>query len=200
MIKKIETKEQKSKKEKKNQLVLAGLLIFVMLFSIFGIIFQYMGGFGGGTNSQNPTVTYKGLTFQEINGYYVLQSGSSSFYFSTDPQTAGNSTSEIMTNKTLSSYAGQVVYVSSPYDYNAYNDIYTDLSNYTRRVQGACAVNETCVDSTLPLKDCSSNLIIIKKAQNNQIYQKGNCIYIEGKQSDLLGLTDEFLMHILGIN
>lgn len=200
MIKKIESKADKEKKEKRNQLVLAGILIVVMLFSIFGIVFQYIGGAGGTTSSQNPTITYRGLTFQESNGYYVLQSGSSSFYFSINPQFAGNATDNIFINKTLADYSGQVVYVSSPYDYNSYNEIYNDLSNYTLRVQGACAVNETCLDKTLPTKDCASNLIVIKNATMDQIYQKGNCVYIEGKTNDLLNLTDEFLLHILGIN
>jgi len=58
---------------------------------------------------------------------------------------------------------------------------------------------EPCYDKTLPTKDCNDNLIIVKNSTINKIYEKNNCVYIEGNQKDLLTLTDEFLLKIIGI-
>ena len=197
MIKRIESKEQKEKKSKRNQWILAGILVLIMLASIFGIIFQDLAGTGT-SSQQSSDVTFNGYTFQAVNGYYVLQIGSQTFYFSQNPQNVDSIIKTVNLSKTMPDYIGQVVYVSSE-DYNSYNEIYSDMGNYTTRIQEACAENETCADSTLPTKTCADNLIIVKEAPEDKIYQKDNCVYIEGNQNDLLSLTDEFLMRIIGV-
>ncbi len=197
MIKKIETKESKEKKEKRNMWILSGVLVAILLFSIFGIVFQDI--INTGSSSGNQSVTFNGYNFQVSNGYYTLNAGNTTLYFSVNPNQVNALAKNVNLSKTYSYYSNQVVYVSSAYDYNSYNEIYQDLNPFSLRVQGACVEGEKCVDKTLPIKTCADNVIIVKLSNQSRIYTKDNCVYIEGNQTNLLPMTDEFLLKIFGI-
>ncbi len=196
MIRRIETKEQQNKKSKRNKWILSGILVAILLFSVFGIVFQDIISSG---SSKNQTVVFNGYTFDTSSGYYTLRAGNATLYFSENPVNVDAIVKSVNLTKTFSYYSGKVVYVSSVDDYNSYNEIYANVGLFAERVQEACVEGEPCIDQTLPIKTCSDNVIVIKKSLENKIYEKNNCVYIEGKESDLLGMTDEFLLRILGI-
>jgi len=193
MIKRIETEKDKLKRDKKKQLILAGILIFVMFGSIFGIV---VNSFGNGRQAES--LTYKGFIFLNENEVYSTPFGNSRFYFSNNPKDADSTTQDVNLEKTLTDYIGETVYVSSP-DVLYFNEISGNLYQYVSEISEACKDGENCNDETLPKKTCLDNLIIIKISEMNRIYESSNCVYIEGKEKDLLKLTDKFLLQIIGI-
>ena len=66
-------------------------------------------------------------------------------------------------------------------------------------MQKACPEYVNCTDEDLPTKTCEDNFIIIKEGNYSNIIQDENCVFIEGKQEDLVQIVDEFLFKILGI-
>lgn len=193
MIKRIETRQDKVKKDRKKQWLLAGILILVMLGSVFGVIVNSFG-----TNSQQPEMTYNGFIFINENGVYSTQVGNSRFYFSYNPKDIDSLAKEVSMEKTLQDYSGKSLYVSSV-DFSSYGEIRGNLQNYAAGVQEACLQGEECTNESLPKKTCLDNMIVIKYSEKNRIYESSNCIYIEGKEKDLLKLTDEFLLQLIGV-
>ena len=55
----------------------------------------------------------------------------------------------------------------------------------------------------LPVKTCQDNFIIIEDTSNSNepsgIEQKNNCVFIKENSNGLLGISDEFLFKILGV-
>ena len=193
MIKRIESKEESSKKHKRNQFILAGFLMIILVGSLFGIVVSSFG-----KSSSENSVSYNGYEFFVNNGYYSFESGDNVFYFSYNPNNISKSTDDVSLTKTLADYAGKTVYVASD-DYSSYFEIVQNFDPVVSRIQGAC-VDVVCADNSLPAKTCDDDVIVIKISDENKIYEKNNCVFIEGREEDLLKLTDEFLLYQIGVN
>ncbi len=193
MIRRLETKKDELKKEKRIQFILAGVLVLILFGSVFGIV---MNSFGG--SSQDDELIYNGYSFKIESGFYTVEIGGAKFYFSENPKDVDLIEKEVNLNRFLSSYSGKNVYISSN-DYLLSSEIIRNFNLYVLRIQGACKEGEVCVDENLPIKTCEDQLIVIKEAEENKIYEEENCVYIEGDIGDLLKLTDEFLLRQIGI-
>lgn len=195
MRKKLEIKEDTKKKQKRNQWILGIILIVVMFGSVFGVIV------GSIDNSQveEEKIIYGGLEFQNQAGYYLLNLGDRTFYFSESPQEYSSLEYEMNLTMNLADFLGYPLYIESE-DYLTLQEVAQNIQGYPERIQPACVDEETCFDTEYPIKDCSNNFIIIRESENNNIYEKDSCIFIEGKQEDLLKLTDIAILKILGIN
>jgi hypothetical protein len=185
----IESKKDAEKKQKKNQIIIGAILIFIMLGSTFGIIVDSFGN-----NSNTNKVEYNGYQFVGENDFWKTTLGNYEFMFRYNPTQVEKINTSV---KYLNSYSGLPLYISSE-DYVAEVEIYRNLQNIVERFQGACLSEENCKEN-FPIKDCSNNFIIIKKANESRIYQDENCVFIEGKQENLTQITDEFLFKMLGI-
>jgi len=194
MIRKLVSKQDIKKKQKRNQYILGAILIFVMFGSVFGVI---VGSFGEKENTEK--IIYNGHEFLEQNNYYILNLGEIQFYFSEDPREIALLEKEINISKTLPDFIGKPLYVYSE-DYSPSTEIYQNINSYVERIQPACLEDNVCIDSNWPIKTCEDNFILILESETNKIYEKDNCIFIEGKKEDLTKLTDEFLFEIMGIN
>ena len=197
MIKPLTSKEEARKKQKKNQRILGLVLIIVMFGSVFGVI---VGSFNSRSSEEtNYTTTYGGLDFTFEGQYFQLNLGQKSFYFTESPSTYGNLDYTMNLSKNIASLYSKPLYIDAE-DYYVSNEIYQNLQGYPERMQMACLENSTCSDATLPIKDCSDNLIVARTAEENKIYEKDGCIFIEGQQQDLLKLTDITILKLLGVN
>lgn len=188
-IKSIESKEDIKKRQRKNQWIIGGILIFVMLGSTFGIIVDSFGN-----NSSADKVKYNGYTFLNENGLWTTTIGSSKFTFQYNPTQIERIQTKL---NYLTEYSGAPLYISSE-DYASEAEIYNNLGKIVQRFQEAC-LNETNCQQDLPIKDCSNNFIIIKITNESKIYQDQKCVFIEGKQGNITQMTDEFLFWITGI-
>ena len=189
MIKGIESKKDAKKKQKKNQIIIGLILIFILLGSTFGIIVDSFGN-----NSGVEKVEYNGHEFVYKNDFWATSIGNYEFLFKYNPTQVERINSDV---KDISNYAGLPVYISSE-DYISEVEIYRNMGNIVERFQGACLEEEGCKENW-PIKDCSSNFIIIKKSNESNIYQDRGCAFIEGKEEDLTKVVDEFLFKILNI-
>jgi hypothetical protein len=190
MRKKILSKTTEKQKQRRNQLLVGGILIFVMLFSTLGYAFQ-----GQDNSSSSSTITYNGVEFTSQNGYWYLEKNGAEFIFRMNPANIKNPEGEI---NAISNYYSKVLYLSSE-DSLANSQIYANLNSIILRIQFACEENKSC-EEDIPTKSCESNFIIIEEANESTITQIENCVYIRGPKEKLVELTDSFILKILGIN
>jgi len=185
----IESKKDIEKKRKKNQIIIGGILIFIMMASTFGILVDSFG-----TKNSIEKVEHNGYKFVNENNFWTTTIGNYKFIFKYNPTQVERIDAEL---KYLNSYSGDPLYISSE-DYVSEVEIYRNMGNTVERFQRACLEEKGC-EENWPIKDCSNNFIIIKKANESKIYQDGNCVFIEGREENLTQVTDEFLFKIIGI-
>ena len=198
-MKKILSKKDQEKKQKKNQLIVGLILIGVMVVSTFGII---VNSFGENRNKEGNPV-YNGYEFIPQGNYWYTQIGERTFSFLYNPyevQESFNITPEGLSY--LSSYQGKTLYINSE-DYQSEAEIGRNFNGIPLRIQRAClndsALGAANCSETLPIKDCSEKIIVIKEFGERKIYQEENCVFITGQKEDLVKLTDEYLFRITGI-
>jgi len=188
-MRKIISKEETAKKAKKNNLILAGFLILIMMGSVFGIIVGSLGN-----SSETEKITYNGHEFTNLNGLWATKIGEYNFAFIYNPEQVEKISSNV---DYLSSYGGKTLYFSSE-NQNALGEIYRNLNSVVLRFQEACLDEKNCKEN-LPVKNCSNNFIIIRESNLTGITQEENCVFIEGNNENLTAITDEFLFKVLGV-
>lgn len=193
-MRKIYTRRDEIKKQKRNTLIISVILIVVISLSVFGIV---ANSFGSEQEGQN--IIYNGYLFSPSGNSWVLQEGDFQFIFLNNPNLLENITFESNELKLLSSYVQQVLYLSSE-DSTVSYQIYQNLGIFLTRVQSACLDEdkEDCQED-FPIKNCTDNFIIIRESDSNRIFQQDNCVFIEGQKQDLNKLTDIFLLKVMGI-
>lgn len=187
-MRKISSKEKEKKKKQRNQLLVGGILIFVMLFSTIGYAFQ-------GQDTTKKKLTYNGEEFLNDGGYWQLEKDGIEFIFRTNPQET------ILIEENLNGildYYSQPLYLSSTNSI-ANSQIYANFNQLVTRMQFACLENSSC-EGDFPVKNCESNFIIITESNESKISQNDGCVYIQGSQEEIPKLVDSFILKILGIN
>ncbi|MBU1252408.1 MAG: hypothetical protein KJ905_03645 [Nanoarchaeota archaeon] len=197
-MKKLISRHEKEKNQKRNQVVVGFALVLVMLFSVVGYAFQ--SGLNSGDDSDNQgtenSVTYKGVEFSQINGFWVA----GGFSFSYNPQEI-----ESFFPKVSNDLIGAASYQDVPlYIYSENTDAETEIRANLVRISSK--VNDACIEGTeclggLPLKTCNGEdrLIVIKEGTEGTVRQENNCVFIEGPKEDILALADGFLFKILEV-
>ncbi len=190
-MRKIISKEESSKKKRTNQIIVGTLLVFVMIFSTLG--YAFMGG--DETSKETNEVNYNGYKLISNGNSWVLTLGDYQFGFLKKPsETSAEISGEL---KLLNNYVNKPFYISSQDNYAA-SEIYKNLGQVASRWQFACIDNKDC-DKDYPIKNCSSNFIILKTGNSNSISQQDNCVFIQSNNTDLIGVSDEFLYKVLGV-
>ena len=190
-MRKITSKRERNKKQKRNQLIVGFVMIFLLSVSIVGY------GFGGRGVKKNKVI-YNGYEFVEESGYWFVEIGSFEFSFRYNPNEIENVEDEL---NLLDSYSGKTIYISSA-DIESSSEIYRNLVDQNKiilRMQPACLEGEECVGEDMAVKTCADNFITIREAYTTSVTQEDNCVYIEGKLEDLAKITDGFLLNIIGI-
>ncbi len=188
-MRKIESKYEREKKRKKNQIIVGVALAFLMIFGVLGFALQG-GVVNQGDENSLDNVVYNGFEFEYINGFWII----GDFAFRYNPQQVENIGFNL---KDINNYQGKPLYIYSESE-EAEIEVYVNLDQVAQRIQNACVENEEC-SGNFPVKTCEDNFIIIKEGNNSIITQDNNCVYIEGLQEDLTKLVDQFLFKILGI-
>jgi len=189
-MRKIVSKEIEGKKKKRNQLIIGGILVLIMVLSSIGYAFNRE------TSSGTKKITYKGIEFVQQNDYWLATIGGVQFGFRYNPQ----ETEEIKGFITIgiNNYAGKPLYISSD-NFDAEIELYRNLDPIILRRQYACLDKVNCKDKEYPIKTCQDNFIIIKEANNNSISQEENCVFIGGNRNETIKLVDKFLYKTLGL-
>lgn len=199
-MKKIRTKSSEAKKQKRNQMIVGVVLVFVMFGSVFGVI---VNSFGQKKDSKD--IEYNGIEFVEQNGFWFASKGGFNFVFRNNPEQVEEIGSEL---NYFNSYEGKPLYIYSEDD-EAELEVLRNFfyqNQIVQRVQPAC-LNESVdifnktseCDENLPVKDCGNNFVIIRESNDTEIVQNKNCVFINGKRENLTEVTDEFLFKVFGI-
>jgi len=186
-MRRLETQGEKEKKEHKRKVVIGVILGVIMLFGTAGYAFM---GFGRNSDDSEMKVTYNGLDFYSAGDYWQLNAGQNVFYFSYLP----NETRGVILEKTAQDYSGKSLYFIE--DSVAAQEISRNLGSFADRMSFACFEGTNCSDD-LPIKNCSSNVIIIKESNFSAITEEDNCVYI--MSNDSVRDADAFLYRIFGI-
>ena len=194
-MRRIETKKDVRKKKKRNQILIGIVLIIVMFGSVFGIVSHSFSGQGS-----NPgTIEYNGYEFINHQGHWYLNIGELEFLFFSNPLEIENLVDPLI-NGTLnpfSNYFNKPLYFSSS-DSGSEVELARNLGQVAERFQRACLSEEGC-EENLPIRSCLDNFIIIHEGNFSEIRQEGNCVFITGESQDLVRLTDDFLLRIIGV-
>jgi len=198
-MRKIKTKSDEIKKQKRNQLIIGIILVFVMLGSVFGVIVNSFG-----QDSGNQRVVYNGILFNEQNGFWIVEKDNFNLVFKNNPEQVENINAEL---KPIENYYGKPLYIYSE-NSEAELEIYRNLfyqNNIVQRMQPACLNKNNSLNlsldcgSELPIKSCENNFLIIVEGESNRIIQKDSCVLIESPTENLTKATDEFLFNLFGI-
>ena len=188
-MKRLISKQEKERKERKNQTIIGLVLVFIMVSSVIGFGLMYRSG-GNESGADGEKIVYNGFEFTYVNGFWTI----GGFSFRYNPQEAPDIGEELADG---TYYAGLPLYVYSE-SLEAEREIFVNLGNVAERIQQACPEEEQCSED-IPTKNCENNFIIIKESENERIFQIENCVYIEGSQENLAKLADSFLFKILGV-
>jgi hypothetical protein len=195
-MRKLSSKQDEEKRRKRNQLIMGIILIGVMVVSTFAVI---VDSFGNKDKTSNNN--YNGYEFVKQGSYWYASIGERSFVFMYNPYEVQESFNTTFTNITyISSYNGYPLYVYSE-NYQAESEIFRNFEGISLRMQRACLNSSYGLNCSeeFPIKDCSSNFIVIKESNERKIYNEENCVFITGAKEDLIKLTDEYLFKITGI-
>lgn len=194
-MRKITSKHDEEKKQRRTRLVLGFFLIFIMLFSTLGYAFSYISNQATQNTQTAETINYNGFQFTNQNGFWISSVNGNSFILKNNP----NEVPEIISKLNgISSYKNKPLYIFSE-SIEAESEIRTNMAIFSERIQNACIEGASC-EGNFPIKNCNDNLIIIKKGEQESVTQENNCVYIIGKQENLGKLADRFLLNIFGIN
>ena len=185
-MKKISSKKKSSRR---NQIILGVVLVFVMFGSVFGIVVNSFG-----QNTDSGIIKYNGFEFVEQNGFWVTKIGNLDFVFRNNPKEVENIDGKMEIS--LENYYDKPIYIDSK-NYEANSEIYNNLGGVVLRIQAGC-FEEPC-EENVPIKTCEENLIVIKIGDKESITTDGNCVFIQGPESNLTAITDEFLFKLVGI-
>lgn len=179
----------KKNSEKRKQIIVGLVLVFIMFGSVFGIIVNSFG-----KQEEIKKINYNGFEFVNQNDYWFTSIGGMNFVFKHNPQQVEKVNSMI---NPVGNYYNKPLYVFSENSV-AEMEVYRNLNQIVQRIQPACFDEDEC-EENLPIKTCEDNFIIIKESEVAEISQNENCVFISGPQEELTKLTDGFLFKVLGI-
>jgi hypothetical protein len=179
MIRKLESREESEKRQRRNTLVISIILIAILVFSTAGYF----------SLSSKEEKKEGESAVQEMGNEWVMKYGEQILKFSSPPEAAKNTS--IMIASTLENYYEKSFYIVSESD-AAYYEIAYNLGRVAGRIQPACYGK---CERNLPEKNCSETLIIYNQSGQNRVYQDNNCVFIEGSMS----AVDAFLYRIFGV-
>lgn len=184
----LETKAERQRKEKRNRIILSLIIAALMILSVVGFALEFArreeraeSGFYEhkvrlGNEEIIVRTLYKKaetpeLGFKPYIGFFL---GKKLYYYS-EPELAERA-SRLLAYLSYFSILNEACLAS-------------DLGNYT------------CYNEELPVKDCSSLLIIFEKGIENktEVRKTDNCIFIRGNVTEIDKAIDRFLYELFEI-
>lgn len=162
----------------------------IFAFVVLGMLILSSVGYAFLSNPDAETVNQiSNEKVQNVGDQWLVRYGDQIHYLSSSPESA----KDIPVNSYLGlgDYAGKIVYLVAN-NQDIENEIGGNLGIYAK-IQKACYGE---CNEDLPIKDCSSQMIIWKDSSENKVYQEDQCVFIEG---DIVAV-DAFLYRLLGVN
>ncbi len=189
-MKKIISKEEQEKKDKRNRFIIGVILIGLMLLSTVGYALYETG------SKKVSSKQYNGVDFLFSNGkwYFEMDGRVFSTYF--NPEDTENIS--IAGSMKLGDYTNQALFFSVGSSQDAIQEITSNLGNLVTRTQYVCI--EDC-EEDLPIKNCSEgNIIITLDVNQTSVKQEDKCVYLLASNEEMIRVSDAFIFKLLGIN
>jgi len=196
MIRKIETQEERQKKEKKRNMIIGIILGLIMLFSTAGYAFMSF-------DDEDTTIkklTVLGVEFTQNNyGLWDFTYGGNNYQTLFTPLDTINITGKLF--KSIATYYNKPLY----FGINTLADS-SDNGNYelTKNLQMISKSQYSCLTSgcteDYPIKNCSAdNVIIFKQIEGNisSISENNNCITLNYASGEEELIADALLFKLL---
>ena len=188
MITRIRSKEEISRKQKRNKILVGGILIGLMVLSTVG--FSLISRV---SDSESSNVNQNGFDFYKRGGVWSTEIDGQTFTFQYLPL-------EVL-EVDIDGFFDLNTYYNEPLYFVGNNpaipEILSNLERYILRYQEACLDEKNCRED-LPIKDCNqNNLIIFVENGSSKVYSEGKCVYLSG---NTIKSADAFLYEVLKIN
>lgn len=185
-MQKIISKEEKDSKQRRNSMIIGIILIAIMVFSTAGYAFF------GRENKNTNKISYNNIKFFLLDdGLWHFNLNNEEYATEHNPKETENISFSLTLNKY--SYENKPLYFSYDSERQGIDEISRNIGRFAERIQYACM--ENCTED-YPIKNCSSNIIIIKERNESLIKQEDNCVYIF---SNDLKAEDAFIFKILEV-
>jgi len=191
-MRKIISKEETERKEKRSRRIIGIFLLSIMMLSVFGIV----GDSIGQKSNTQAKLNYNGINFFNQQTRWIFSKNNFNFSIINSPEDLKNITIGII--NPLGNYFGKPLYIYSD-DKAVEYELYSNMQSVAFRIQPAC-LNATKCAGDYPIKTCENNFIIIEKSNETGVTQDQNCLFIRGQEKELQLLTDAFLLKMLEIN
>lgn len=181
-MRRIETQGIIDKKKKRNNIILSVLMLVILVGSTIGYAFMYY------TGSEDGAATGSNEKVRQVGDKWIVNVSGSLFQLSSSPESIANvSVENFMTS---GNYYGKIVYVDSG-STEVYYEIASTVGRFAEKVQEGCL--GSC-ERNLPEKNCSDYVIVWNKTGSDKVYQKENCVFIQGS----IKAVDAFLYKLIG--
>ncbi|MEK6850350.1 MAG: hypothetical protein AABX85_02120 [Nanoarchaeota archaeon] len=184
-MRRILTKEEMLVKEKRRNRIISFVILVIMLGSTVGFAFVFKSDNSNGDVQNLPGKLYN------YGDKWAAEVDGQQFVFSSSPGSI-NSTDVVLLS-TPNQFYGKPLYIDTS-SQNMYSEIASTLGRYAERVQEACY--SSCENITFAEKTCEDNLIVIKPAEKNKVYQNQSCVFIEGD----MRAVDAFLYKLFDLS
>jgi hypothetical protein len=190
-MRKVMSKEELEKKDKRNKTIIGIIIIGLMVLSTAGYAF-----FSGDTSSSSQKVKYNNIDFllnEDQRWHFTISN--QEFATSFNPTEVKNIT--IQGDYSLADYSNKPLYLHFENNNEVQQEILYNLNGVYTRANPFCFSNENC---SWVEKNCDDdNLIIIKEARNSLIKQNNKCVYIDYNETEGLKVADAFIFKLLKI-
>jgi len=200
-MRKIISKEEKDKKTRRNQLIIGGILILIMIFGYGAISLNNKGD-----TTEEDRIKYNGIDFIKDNsGYWYFEIQGQQFIIINNPENI--SKINFLSILNLNDYSNKPLYFVGDIGEGSSEISRNLIDRFVLRIQQACLDEKEC-KGNFPIKNCSSdNIIIFKEISGNEtednetetMYQEENCVFIFAQYENQSKYADKFLFNLLGI-
>ena len=188
-MRKIETREQREKRNSRNKLIIGLVLVVLMVFSSAAYAF-----FSRDDVTTAKKIEYNGIKFSLLEDgrwHGIIQNQEYMTIF--NPKEAENVTGNVIPG--VEKYSGKPLYFSYDSDREGTDEVSRNLGSLAERAQYVCI--DECKEDW-PVKNCASdNVIIIKDSNTTIIRQEEKCVYILAPRDDLVRASDAFIFKTL---
>lgn len=192
-MRKIISKAEEKKKERKGRIIISVLLLSIMVLSVFGIIVDSIGK----SEETSGNIIYNGIEFFSNQERLFFQIKGVDYTVLNSPNNLTNISIPNDLNA-IEHYSDAPLYVYSK-DRNLESQIYYNLNNFASRIQPGCVENEECYGD-FPIKTCENNFILVLQGEEINITQEGNCVFIRSPKEEMQRVLDAFFLRITGVN
>jgi hypothetical protein len=202
MLKPLETRTTKEKKQRTRNLIIGLIIAALMIFSTIGYALIDRA-------PPEEAKVYNNFTFAQGQYGWETTVQGRKIITSYLPQNTLNISSN-PNNFSLADIEGKTIYVliSNQSSRYLFADFFTNLNDIALRMQFACpkeAENTSfCKETNLPIKTCedsdaTSRIIILKEANQTSYNYKDGCLIFEGQGSSIIKATDNLIFRLFGV-